>query len=149
MGKYNLTYIDHDNESSSVGVTIVDLNAGNIAATLALLVTLETAIDGIIDGVKSKEQVIAVTTDFSAVAPADGFVQRETKWLVTGVDSAGFNTSLELPCADLSLLPSGSGVLDISAGAGLAFVNALEAVWISKQGNAVTVNQVYHVGRNI
>jgi len=149
MGKMNLTYIDHDNERSGAGIQIVDLTAGNITATLALLDTLEAAIEAVVIGALDKKQVVAVTEEFAAVAPASGLAQREAKWLVTGVDSAGFNTSIELPTADLTLLPAGSGVLDISAGVGLALADALEAVWRSKQGNAVTVSRVIHVGRNI
>jgi len=149
MGKLNLTYIDHDSESSTVGVRTVDLTAGNITAQLALQATLQTAIDGIANGALKTRSVLAETEELAATPPASGFVQRETKWLVSGVDSAGFSTTLEIPCADLALLPSGSGVLDISAGAGLAFKDALEAVWRSQQGNAVVVNTVIHVGRNI
>jgi len=149
MGKLNLTYIDHDSESSTVGVRTVDLTAANITAQLALQATLQSAIDGIANGALKTRSVLAETEDFAASPPASGFTQRETKWLVSGVDSAGFSTTLEIPCADLALLPAGSGVLDISAGAGLAFADALEAVWISAQGNPVTVNSVVHVGRNI
>jgi hypothetical protein len=149
MGKLNLTYLDHDGESSTVGVRTVDLTAGNIAAQLALMDALQTAIDGIANGALKSKAVIAETEDFAATNPASGFTQREVKWLVTGVDSAGFNTTLEIPCADLSLLGANTGQLDISAGAGLAFKDALEDVWVSAQGNPVTVNAVYHVGRNI
>jgi hypothetical protein len=149
MGKLNYKIVDHDGETSTVGVTIVDLTAGNIAATLALIATLEAAIDAVIIGTPRSEQVIAVTTDIAGVLPADGFAQRETKWLVSGVDSAGITATLEIPTADLAALGAGTGELDISAGVGLALANALNAVWLSRAGNAVTVSKVTHVGRNI
>jgi len=149
MGKLNYKIVDHDGETSTVGVTIVDLNAGNIAATLALIATLEAAIDAVIIGTPRSEQVIAVTTDIPGVLPANGFAQRETKWLVSGVDSAGITSTLEIPCADLDALASGTGELDISAGVGQDLADALNAVWKSRAGNAVTVTKVTPVGRNI
>lgn len=150
MGKHNLTFIDHDSESSSCGINMVNLTAGNIAAQLALLATLRAAIEGVSLGTLRSEQVIAVTDDIPGVAPANAFAQRETKWLVRGVDGAGFVSTIEIPCADLALLSGGTGQMDIAAGAGLALVNALNAVWMSpRSGTAVDVEAVYHVGRNI
>jgi len=149
MGSYNLTYIDHDSETSTVGLRIPDLNAGNIAAQLALLATLRAAIEAVVIGTLRREEIGAIVDDIAGVAPANGFAQRETKWLVSGVDSAGLACTLEIPTADLDLLAGGSGALDISAGPGLALADALNAVWRSRHGNAVTVSRVVHVGRNL
>ena len=149
MGKFSMTYLDHDDERSNVSVGIIDLNAGNIAAQLALIATLQAAIEALVIGALDRTVVSAVTTDLAAVVPASGLAQRETKWLVSGVDSVGLNCSMEIPTADLTLLPAGSGILDLSAGTGLALKNALDAVWVSKIGNAVTTSRVIHVGRNI
>lgn len=149
MGKWNYSIIDHDSEASSVGVNIVDLNAGNIAATLVQVAALKDAVDAVIIGTPRQEQVIATTADIAGVAPADGFAQRETKWLVTGTDTQGLTSTLEIPCANLDLLAGGTKNLDISAGVGLALKTALDAVWISRAGNAVTVSRVIHVGRNL
>lgn len=149
MGKLNYTIIDHDSEGSTVGVNIADINAGNIVATLAAIATLEAAIDAVVAGTPRQEQIIAVTTDIAGVAPASGWAQRETKWLVSGVDSQGLSSTLEIPTADLTLLAGGTKNLDISAGVGLALANALNAVWLSRAGNAVTVSKIIHVGRNL
>lgn len=150
MGKLNWTYIDHDSETSTVGIPIIDLTAGNFAAQSALHATLAAALEAIVLGTLRKEQVIAVTTEIAGVAPANAFAQREIKWLVSGVDGAGFVSTLELPTADLDLLAGGTGQMDITAGAGLAFANALNAVWRSPRSDtAVTVQSLTHVGRNI
>lgn len=149
MGSYNLTFIDHDSESSTFGLRIIDLSAGNIAATLALLATLRAAVEAVVVGTLRKEETSAIVDDIAGVAPAAGFAQRETKWLVSGVDSAGLACTLEIPTADLDLLPSGSGVLDITAGVGQDLAEALNAVWRSRAGNVVTVSRIIHVGRNI
>lgn len=149
MGSYNLTFIDHDSETSTFGLRIVDLSAGNIAAVLALLATLRSAVEAVVIGTLRKEETSAITDEIAGVAPANGFAQRETKWLVSGVDSTGISATLEIPTADLDQLPTGSGVLDLTAGTGLALANALNAVWRSRAGNAVTVSRIIHVGRNI
>lgn len=149
MGKVNWSFIDHDSEASGVGMGLVDLTAGNITAQLALVDAVEAAILAIVTGELQSKAVVAVTEDFAVTPPADGYAQRETKWLVSGVDSAGNNASMEIPTANLSLLPSGSGVLDLSADEGLDLKTALDAAWRSKQGNLVTVSRVIHVGRNI
>jgi len=149
MGKVNWSFIDHDAEASSVGMGIPDLGVGNIAAQLTLVDAVETALLAVTIGELQSKSVIATTEDFAVTPPADGYSQRETKWLVSGVDTEGNNASMEIPCANLDLLPSGSGVLDLSAGAGLALKSALDDVWTSRQGNLVTVARVIHVGRNI
>lgn len=149
MGSYNLTFIDHDTESSTFGIRIPDLNAGNIAAQLALLATLRAAIEAVVIGTLRREETSAIVDDIAGVAPADGFAQRETKWLVSGNDSAGLSATVEIPTANLALLPGGTGVLDISSGLGQDLADALNAVWRSRAGNVVTVSRIIHVGRNI
>lgn len=149
MGKWNYGIVDHDGEMSGVGVNMVDLGVGNIAAQLALLATLKSAVDAVIIGTPRSESVSAINDDIPGVLPTDGFAQRETKWLVSGVDTAGLTSTLEIPTADLAQLAGGTGTLDIGAGTGLALANALNAVWRSRAGNLVTVSQIIHVGRNI
>jgi hypothetical protein len=149
MGSYNLTFLDHDSETSSVSLNTPDLNAGNIAAQLALFADVRDAIEAICIGTLRQEKVSAIVTDIAGVAPANGFAQRETKWLVSGVDTNGLSATLEIPTANLDLLPSGSGVLDLTAGEGLALKTALDLVWRSRNGLSVEVSKVIHVGRNI
>lgn len=150
MGKYNLGFVDHDGEAAGFGLHMVNLTAGNIAAQLALLATLQAAVEGVVIGTLRSEQVIAVTDDIPGVLPASPWAQRETKWLVSGVDGVGFKSTIEIPTADLTLLSGGTGTLDITAGAGLALANALNAVWMSpRSASAVAVEQIVHVGRNL
>jgi hypothetical protein len=149
MGKYNLSFVDHDSESSTFGVTIPDLTVGNITAQLALLATLRASVEAVVIGTLRQEAVSAIVEDIPGVAPADGFAQRETKWLVSGVDADGLPHTIEIPTANLDLLPGGSGILDISAGVGQDLAEALNAVWRSKTQSAVTVSRIIHVGRNL
>lgn len=149
MGKYNLSVADFGNESSTIGVNWVDLTAANMTAQLALLATLRAALEAVMIGTPRKETIIATTADIGGALTTDPFAQRETKWLVSGIDSAGLSATLEIPTADLAALSGGSGALDITAGVGLALANALEAGWRSRAGNLVTVSNIIHVGRNI
>lgn len=149
MGKWLYNIYDHDGEQSTVGVNWVDLTAANMTAQLALLATLRGAVDGLIIGTPRKESVVAVVTEIAGALPTDPFAQRETKFLVSGVDSAGLAATLEIPTANLAELSGGSGQVDITAGTGLALANALNAGWRSRAGNLVTVTRIMHVGRNI
>jgi len=149
MGKWNYNIVDYGDEKSSVGVNWTDLNAGNIAAQLALIAALKAAVDAIIIGTPRQETIIAVSTPIAGALPADQNAQRETKWLVSGTDSAGLSCTLEIPTADLTHLAGNTGVLPINAGVGQALADALNAGWRSRAGNLVTVNRVVHVGRNI
>lgn len=150
MGKYNLSFIDHDSESSGFGIHTVNLTAGNFAATTALMTALRTAVEAVVMGTLRSETIVAVTDEIPGVAPASAWAQRETKWLVSGVDGAGFTSTIEIPTADLTLLAGGTGTLDITAGAGLALADALNDVWMSpRSSSAVTVQRIIHVGRNI
>lgn len=148
MGKANYTFIDHDSEGSSVSLQVPDLTAANINTILAQIDALRVALENVTIGTLRQVQVVGSTDIFSGVAPADGNAQRETKWLVQGIDSLGFAVSMEIPTAQLTLLPSGSGILDLSAGPGLALKQALDAIWLSRHGDPVTVSRVIHVGRN-
>lgn len=149
MGKMNLTYVDHDGESSSVGIYTTDLTAGNITAQLVEADAVMDAIEAVSLCTLRGRSIIALTEEIAGVLPANGFAQRETKWLVSGVDVDGVARTMEIPGADLDLLPSGSGVLDLTAGAGLALKTALDTYWTTPQGVAITVEQVIHVGRNL
>lgn len=149
MGKVNYSFIDHDNEGSGVGLSIVDVTSVNINTVLAGVEALRIALENVTIGTLRQVAVTGTTDVFSGVIPSDGYAQRETKWLVSGVDSGGFTTTIEIPTAQLSLLPAGSGILDISTGPGLALAQALNAIWVSAHGDPVTTSRVIHVGRNI
>lgn len=149
MGKMNLTIVDHDGETSSVGVLTPDLTAGNFAATVAEMDALQDAIEAVIIGTPRGRTIVAVTEEIAGVLPNNGFAQRETKWLVQGVDANGQARTLEIPTANLDLLSAGTGNLDVSAGVGLALKNALDGIWVTSTGAAVTVASIIHVGRNL
>lgn len=142
--------LDYGSEPTRFGFNIVQITSANIVAQLALVDALIAAVDNatlyswVGNTVQARD--VAVTLKASVVN-----AQRESKWRVTYTDDVQpeGNGSFEIGMADLALLIAGTGKMDISAGAGLALVGAIEAVVVSRLGNAVTVADIIHVGRNI
>lgn len=146
---YGLTYKDYNRETSRTEWQIVGITAANLAATQALLATLLTAVQGVSIGELQTERVVATETFASRAPASSNLSQRENKWLVSIEDQVTHRLAKnEIPCADLSLLASNSEFLDLSAGAGLALKQAIEAV-VKFPGtqNAVSVVSVQFVGR--
>jgi len=154
--QYELTY--NDNTVTSGGgaekgrcrFNIVDLTAGNLAATQALLTTLLASIQAIVIGELNKERIVLSDTLSSSAPAASPLAQRENKWLVRYTDNVTHRIFKgEIPTADLTLLAGNSEFLDLAADEGLAFKNAFEAVVKSVDGNAVSVISVQFVGRSV
>jgi hypothetical protein len=145
-----LGYQDYSEETSTVtvpGTVVADLAVGN-----PLWVALKAAIEGVmIDPVNQREARVTYDIKPSSVGSTNPLAQRECKWLVRGVDSVtGTKHKLEIPQADLTLLdPANKGKMLISSGDGAQLKTDLEAVWMSSEtGNAITVVDIIHVGRN-
>jgi hypothetical protein len=140
---------DYGGEIGTIGARGVDVTAANFDAQEALRAALETAIDGITIGVIATRSLKTLDEVVSAAKPASQYAQRESKYLVRYTGADGKTYTAEVPCADLTLLSSGTQFMDISAGSGLAFVTAWENYVVDEQGGAVTVLNVQQVGRNI
>lgn len=144
-----ITQVDYGNEVSSSNFRGIDLSGANFDAQETLVDALQTAIDGVAIGTIFAGRIEASTFSGPKTLPASPNAQRETKWLVSMVDAViGSPLTVEIPCADLSLLVANTDKMDITAGAGLALVTAIEAYHKSVAGNAVSVVEVRHVGRN-
>lgn len=149
MSSVTVTLADYDNEKSSTTINIVDVNAGNYAATATALSDLGIAIGGLTIGSLFKETLRAIDNVIDGTPPTNKFAQRETKWLVRTIDTVtGKEYRNEIGTANLALLPDGgTDTLDLAATAPAAFVTAWEAVWRSDDGNPGTVSSIKHVGR--
>ena len=141
---------DYTDEATRFGFNIVQLTAANFDAQIALVATLQAAVDNVVLGLFDGKTVSALDV---AVGPkaTDENAQRESKWRVSFTDPTNpiGNGSFEIGMPDLSLLVPGEGNMNVSAGAGAALVTAIEATVISRLGNAITVDKIVHVGRNI
>jgi len=145
--KLNLTYLDRDNEASTVSVHATELTAANFVAQNTAADALVTAIAAVVNGVLSKDSRIAVETKFTPSLPTDGYAQRGIKWLVRCGDTNGNPVTFHLPVADIS---TASGLLSgekmiISSGAGAALVAAIEAYVKSNDGEDVTVVEIVYI----
>lgn len=145
-----LKALDYGSEPTRLGFNTLQIDSANIVAQLALIATLQGAIDNVANGLFDGKTVQALDV---AVGPkaTDVNAQRESKWRVVYTDDVQpeGNGSFEIGMADLTLLVAGTGLMDVAAGAGAALVTAIESTVLSRLENAVTVTQIAHVGRNI
>lgn len=141
---------DYSNEATRFGFNMTQVTSANFDAQIILLDNIQTAVGNVALGTFLGKSMQAVDV---AVGPKATVVnaQREAKWRVTYTDDVQpeGNGSFEIGMPDLSLLVAGTGKMDVSAGAGAALVTAIEAGVVSRLGNAVTVDDIIHVGRNV
>lgn len=144
---YDLTIVDYDGESSTTGVWGATINAGNYTAQVAAAQAFRDALEAVSLGTLRKETLKDFEIAYDDALPTDPFAQTGTKWLVRARETGTGNAvTFKVPCADLSLLAAGSENMDISGGAGAAFVTAIEAYVKSNDGNAVTVSEIVYAG---
>lgn len=145
-----LKALDYGSEATRFGFHMLQVTAANFDAQVTLLDNIQTAVGNVALGTFLGKSLQAVNV---AVGPKATVVnaQREAKWRVSYTDDVQpeGNGSFEIGMPDLSLLVAGTGIMDVSAGAGAALVTAIEAGVVSRLGNAVTVVDIIHVGRNV
>lgn len=150
-GFLSVSYADYDNEMANLRLHVAPITAANHDAQVALHAALRLAIAGISNGVLVKDSYgNEQKVNFGpASAPA---TQRELKYLVQYHDGVTLQRlSAEVPCADTATLDPNdrahaqigdSGVVD-------AFVDAFEDVVKSPAGNAVVIDEITLVGRQL
>lgn len=151
-GIFSRTYKDYDSELSNVQVYHDVLTSGNFTALTGLLVTMYAAMDLMQTGTPESYRFANEYPLANAQPPADPWSQREIKWRVDFTDNVtGEPYHITIPCADLDLLDPNDRAHAFIGDADKvdAFVTAFEAVAKSKDGNAVTVQEITAVGRNI
>lgn len=142
--------LDFSGEGTGLGWWMVDLTAANFNAQTALFEAIKAGIRGVsliaFDGAEYAANFTERETDL----PADAYAERESKWLVTMVDSVnGDINQFEIGGAlKTGISIPGSDLMDLTSTEGAALVDALEAGARSRAGNAVTVRQVKYVGRS-
>jgi len=141
--------LDYSLEGTSSSLYMADLSAGNFVAQTTAIGGIQTAIQGVSLIAYDGQTYPALVEAREEVAPASPFAQRESKWLVRYVDDVNAQKGdFEIGGADLALLVAGTDLMNITAGAGAALVAALELSALSRDGNAITVIEVEHVGRS-
>lgn len=144
--RLNLTYLDRDNEGSTVSVHATELTAGNFVTQMGLADALVAAVADVTLMVLSKDSRIAVETTFAPVLPIDPYAQRGIKWLVRARDANGNAVTFHIPGANLGLAGILDGEnMDLASVEGAALVNAIEAYVKSNDGEAVTVQEIVYL----
>lgn len=146
MGYLNVKFMDYSLERSSARIPIANGTAEvDRDAIIAALV-------GITIGTRGEVNFTTVVQDEvdNLTPPASQFAQRESKWLVTYTDDVnGDIGQFEIPTADLLVLAPGGDVADTGNAQVAAFITALNTHGVSRDGNAITVSSIRHVGRNL
>jgi len=144
--KLNLTFLDRDNEASTISVHSLALTGANFAAQGALADAFVAAVEDVTLMVKSKDSRIAVETKFSPSLPTNAFAQRGIKWLVRCTDTNGNPVTFHIPGAALALAGILTGEnMDLASTEGAALVAAIEAYVLSNDGEAVTVVEIVYL----
>lgn len=139
-------------ESSSTSLPIITLTPANVAANETLVGNLRTALQGLILGQQAQATIIYNRTEVSADPAASALAQRENKWLCRYHDATtNQNFQASFGTADLTKKVTNKEYVDLSAGAGLAFKTAFEAIVVSPAdaSHSVVLDSVTFVGRNL
>lgn len=147
--KLTLTTRDYSDETSTTSYEGVDLTAGNFAAQNALMTALADAQQDLQIGHVFGDTRQASVSQISGVVGSP-YAQREMKWLVSFTDDVtGEKHSIEIPAPALSFLNPGTDVIDMTGTEALAYKAAFEAYYRVNGVNAVTLNTLRLVGRNL
>ena len=151
---------DYDSERSGTTILWSSVNETNFVDAFANMVIMQARIDALSLGTIA-ERAVTFRTRVSNAAATNPQAQREVKWLVTyeditpeiatGVPNQGFGKvfTLEIPCADLSLLQANSDEINYTSTAFTNFKASFEAHARSPYGGQVRIVNMRHVGRNI
>jgi len=150
-GFHQTSVRDYNGEVARTRIHVTVLSAGNFAAQAALRAAYESAYAAIINGVVAHKQYGNAEL-VSAASSADATAERENKWLVQFHDTTTQKKyRIEIPTPDNALKdPNDRAHAEIGdAGVVDAFVDGFEAYAISDAGNAVLVDEITFVGRNL
>jgi len=152
LGLFSMSVKDYSKETSNFRLNIPLVDDSNIVAVNGQLATLRLATEAIELGNTVKDLRSWVNIALDPTPPTDKAAQRESKWLVSYIDTVTFDVyRCEIPCADSSLLIGQSDTINAVNFTGVVdtFRDAFEAVIVSKNGNAVTVQSLQFVGKRL
>lgn len=147
------TIVDYSNEKSSFRIPIGDITAVSLPGALTEMGALQTAIDNIILGQRSKQGWIGDDTVLSNSPASSPLAQVEWAWLVTyrgNTSQKLYNVSIATADPqDGHLLPN-SDMADLNNTDMAAFVDAFEQLARTPDSSTetVTVVRIQLVGRN-
>jgi len=151
-GKLSFTQRDYGGEDTTSNFVVPAITAANFAAQETLRNAFTAAIAAMTTGNEIRRtfgNVVVDETPTNAPLQTD---QREAKWRVDYTDDVtGKADHFTLGCADLLLLDANDRAHAHIGDAGDVdgFITACEAYVLSPAGNAITIREITHVGRNI
>lgn len=160
---YSLTFRDWEGALGTTEINTGAVTAVSLPGLLTQIGTLRAAIDALVIGVIADERQTVFNTILSQDFPASEFAQRGNKWIVfyhdntaffddpiNAIPNAGYlrKYHVMLPTADNSLLDANETELDLTAGVGLTFKNAFEAIARSPSGGVVVIDKVEQTNVN-
>lgn len=143
MGQVDFAFKDNSSEPSRVGFPVIDATSANIDALNANIDILEAALLGVTLGALNTITLKASVENLTSAAATNVLAQRENKWDVTIIGADTGNVyHRQIPCADLSLLQTGTE--DMIAGAArTALEDAIEGIfWTPDDPNGGTVQSI-------
>lgn len=155
LGEVNIIVRDYDKETSGISVRTPEIDSVNIddyiTPATGYIDVLVAAINAVVIGTLERSMLTVDKRVIATALPTDKNAQRETKALVGIHDSVtGERYVFTIPAVDLTLLPATrSGEFDLTTGAWATLKAALEASYVTKDGNLMVVDYAKHVGRNI
>lgn len=144
MARVRIPFIDNGGEKSNFEMYAADA-IGDVAIT-----AIFTAVQGVTVGGEQKSVLVTEEDKDAGTlgAAASQLAQREVKLSLRGTDQVnGKTVRVEVPCYDLTTLSTGSENLDLSAGVGAALKTAMDAEWLSVDGNAVVLEEAVFITR--
>lgn len=147
MGRIVFQYIDFDSDKTQVSVLARDGAQASYDADVTDVTDLIAAINGVTIGNNTFWAWEAERNETGAVAPASPLAQTNIQFIAEASDDVtGETFRVRIPTADLALATSivgGVATVPLGAGAGLALKTAWDAVVLSPEGNASTLQSLY------
>jgi len=157
----SFTLLDYSDEKSIMTFSAVEYNVLTFVQYLTDIGDFRNALQLVSGGAILAERVTLFDTKYDPVKPTNPVFQREDKWQVTIKDDVTFAIyQVEIPIMRATspatatppselLLVDGTDKANLSATAWVTFVNALEQVYRTKDGNFGTVLRIDRVSRNL
>lgn len=150
MTKASFSIRDYSDEYTSTQLNIPDLTSANYDATITSVAALQTAIAAVTLGNITRVN-LDVDTGLAGAddRPASPFAQRELGIRFFYQDDVnGQKYNFTVGCADLAIVAQGgTDDVDLTLSLVAAIKTAFEALIVSPDGNAVTINRGQVVGR--
>ena len=160
---HSITIVDYNGETSTTTLNTGNITAVSLPGTLTDIQAWRDAVADVIIGNQRSDRLTAYVTNLNPLLPTSKNAQVERKWQVNFVDNTQFfddpvnaipnagygkKFQVEIATADADLIENNTEYMDISAGEGLALVEAFETLARSPYGGAVLVTDVQLVGRS-